>query len=415
MAVPRGNISNSLSTDLRNLLRALTCDLRDQEKVDKFEKKFSEYMGASYCVSFNLARTAIYFALKNQNFPKGSRILLPPLTIKGILDVVLELGFVPVFVDLDRQNVCFNTSDLEEKINKSKPVAAIVTYLFGVVPDVLGIIDVLKKNGVYIIEDFSQTLNGKFGNKKVGTFGDCGVYSASSTKTFDIYGGGLLITNDAKTYSNLKLNQRELNAPKRTYLIRKILRNLILNMITNRFFFNVVTFNVLRIVSLLKPELIERFVGARDKSPIEKLPSRWFVRFSSFQAEFASKALNSVHSKDLQRTRNYQKIAEASDWQHFRGDKGGTSVHWQNLIIVDDANDAMRIFRSLGIDTARTSLVLISDLPKYNIRESMPIAEALYNKGIYLPCYAKLTDTDIDRINGALKVVFRSSIKKSRS
>ena len=67
------------------------------------------------------------------------------------------------------------------------------------VPNLNELIKFCNKNKLFVIEDFSQCLNGKFENKKVGTFGDIGVYSSSKTKTLDVYGGGLCVTNNSAT------------------------------------------------------------------------------------------------------------------------------------------------------------------------------------------------------------------------
>ena len=62
-------------------------------------------------------------------------MLMPPVTIKPILDVVLELGLVPEFVDIDLDTVCFDENELIESL-KLQPRVAILTYLFGIVPNV---------------------------------------------------------------------------------------------------------------------------------------------------------------------------------------------------------------------------------------------------------------------------------------
>ena len=69
------------------------------------------------------------------------------------------------------------------------------------VPNIKEIISISKESNLFVIEDFSQCLNGKFKAQKVGTFGDVGVYSASSIKTLDTYGGGLLVCRNKKLFS----------------------------------------------------------------------------------------------------------------------------------------------------------------------------------------------------------------------
>ena len=119
------------------------CGLKDAEKIKQFETLFAKYIDRKYCVSFPFARTAIYYALRSQNLPKGSEVIMPPISIKGILDVVVHLGLVPRYVDLDLKNFCFDEK-LSEAINENTR-AVIITYLFGTAPNIKNLSKFVKK------------------------------------------------------------------------------------------------------------------------------------------------------------------------------------------------------------------------------------------------------------------------------
>ncbi|MGA0043463.1 MAG: DegT/DnrJ/EryC1/StrS family aminotransferase, partial [Ilumatobacteraceae bacterium] len=110
--ISRGRISHSLLSEIGWLLRAFGSTLSDGEKVVEAETAFAKYVGRERCVVFPFARTAIWATLRSLDLPKGSRILLPPLTIKPILDVVVHLGFEPIFVDLNPITACFDEEEL---------------------------------------------------------------------------------------------------------------------------------------------------------------------------------------------------------------------------------------------------------------------------------------------------------------
>ena len=63
-----------------------------------------------------------------RDIPKGSEIIMSPITIKPILDVILDLGLIPIFCDLDLNTLCFSEKDLKKKIN-NKTKLIILTYL----------------------------------------------------------------------------------------------------------------------------------------------------------------------------------------------------------------------------------------------------------------------------------------------
>lgn len=61
----------------------------------------------------------------------------------------------------------------------------------------------------------------KFSAQKIGTFGDVSVYSASSVKTLDTYGGGFVFTDDHEMARKLSDDQSRLSKPSRLRLLKK--------------------------------------------------------------------------------------------------------------------------------------------------------------------------------------------------
>ena len=108
LPISRGRISHTLFEDLAWLVRSLFSKINDPRTVARFGTTFANYVGRKHCVVFHFARTGIHAVLKNLDLPAGSVVLMPPITIKPILDVVLDLKLVPVFVDIDQSTVCFS-------------------------------------------------------------------------------------------------------------------------------------------------------------------------------------------------------------------------------------------------------------------------------------------------------------------
>ena len=279
--VARGIVYHSLMQSFRYLIFAMIKPLSNFVKIQDFQASFSKYNNCKYCVAFPFARTALFFILKHLKLDTGSKIIMPPITIKGFLDVVLEVGLIPVYVELDPHTICFDLDDLEKKIDQKVKVA-IVTPLFGLVPDVEAMFNIFKKNNVFVVEDFSQCLNGSYNGKRVGTFGNVGIYSSSSIKTLDTLGGGLTVTNDESLYNKLCIDQQNLLPPSRIFLIKKASVNLIRNFATTQPWFTLLTFLFLQILGKFNPISVLKQTGNRNKMPLEKLPALWFNAFSSY-------------------------------------------------------------------------------------------------------------------------------------
>jgi perosamine synthetase len=60
-----------------------------------------------------------------------------------------------------------------------------------------------KKHNLKIIEDAAQAIGVKWNGKHAGTFGDAGSFSFFADKTITTGEGGLVVTNDEKTYERL--------------------------------------------------------------------------------------------------------------------------------------------------------------------------------------------------------------------
>ncbi|MCZ8293221.1 MAG: DegT/DnrJ/EryC1/StrS family aminotransferase [Hylemonella sp.] len=401
--IPRGVIYHSIGESVRYLLGALTGPLNDKATVHHLETAFAKYSQRNHCTAFPFARTAIYFILKNLDLPKGSEVLLPPITIKGIVDVVLELGLTPRYVDVDMETVSFNIDDLARKITPDVR-AAIVTPLFGLVPDMPKIAGLLRQHGIYIIEDFSQCLNGEHGDKRVGTFGDAAVYSASSIKTLDTLGGGFAITDDAALDARLKLDQTQLAPASRSLIIKKAWINLVRNVATTNPVFSLLTFPMLQMLRWISPSSALKQTGNRDKKRLSRLPSVWLTQYSSLQARIGLAHIDRIREQDKARIANVERIKAASPSAHFpKTTSASRNVYWQLILHADDAASSQRHFSERGIDVATSSLELVCALTDYPNRELLTNAQRIYDNGVFIPCYPNLTNPDIQRVIAALR------------
>ena len=402
LPISRGRISHTLFEDLVWLVRSVFSKINDSQTVTRFETTFAKYVGRKHCIVFPFARTGIHAVLKNLDLPEGSVVLMPPITIKPILDVVLDLKLVPVFVDIDQSTVCFSESALTDAL-KSSPRVAILTYLFGIVPDVEALCKTLRNAGVFIIEDFSQCLNGKFRGDQIGSFGDVSVYSASSVKTLDTYGGGFVFTDDDEMSKSLGDSQRELSKPSRSRLIKKVQTDLIRNFASQPIVFALLTFPVLRFLTWRGGSKLTKFTGDRDQQPLPSLPAEWFESYTSLQAKVGLQQLKQMEQKDTKRKSAINQINSSHNFKDRPiGKDGGENVFWQYIVYADNFPEFQKQLTSRGVDCATTSLVKISGLESYPFQGVTPNADRLYSNGVYLPCYHQLTKTQISRISNAL-------------
>jgi perosamine synthetase len=392
-------------SDLFWLLRSVFSDLNDNKKIIEFEKAFAAANKRSDCVAFPFARTGLYYVLKNLPLKPGDKILMPPITIKAMLDVVLELKLEPIFIDLNDKNLVFDLGKLKKIVETNKPKVALLTYLFGIAPDLTEMVEIFKKNEIYIIEDFSQNFNGSSNGIQFGTIGDVSIYSTSSLKTVDTYGGGMVLTDDLTVGNHLRNNANLLKKPSRRNLVSKILTSLYKNILSSKLLFNLFIFPIIKFSFLLNKESFTRFVGNRGNSPIKTLPDSWFERYTSVQASVGLEMLKTFENRDNARIKVGSKLEDLIEFHSDRpiNAKNSVGVYWQFIIYVKDYHEAKKVFLKHRVDTGLTSLVLLSKLKNYQINFDTPNAEKLYSQGVYLPCYKSLSQRELHKISIAVK------------
>lgn len=403
--LPRGIIYHDLSLSLNIFVKALFGSFVDFDLEHRLEVEFASLCERSRCVAFPHARSAVYSILKAKEFKRGLGVIMPPITIKGILDAVVHAGLRPVFVEMDAKTMSFDLEDLAAKLDDSC-CAAIITPLFGLVPDMRRIQDILSVYNVYTVIDFSQCLNGRFDGKNIASFGDVAVYSASSIKTLDTVGGGLVVTDDENLVNALKCARESFAYPGFFRFVFKAWINLFRNCATSQPQFSCVTFPALSLLRLLNPSKALKQTGNRSKRPLEQLPAWWFGRLNVIQCNVGLSQIKKVKSADRRRIRNAETIKRMIGEDFFPATTSHSeNVYWQLISLVPDAKKAQKIFASQGIDVATTSLELISELPEYEVREFLPIAKNIHSNGIFLPCFPGMNEQDIERVVGAYKML----------
>jgi CDP-4-dehydro-6-deoxyglucose reductase, E1 len=195
------NISRNDINVLTNFLKKKNIILTQSKKVQLFEKKWSKWLGVKYSVFCNSGSSAniISITILKNLFPKGGEIIVPTLTWVSDIAAVIMNGFVPIFVDININNLSASEGDLLKKINK-KTVAVFLTHAQGFNGLTKKILDILKRKKIFLIEDVCESHGAKFKNKKLGTFGDISNFSFYYAHHMTTIEGGMVCTNNKNFY-----------------------------------------------------------------------------------------------------------------------------------------------------------------------------------------------------------------------
>lgn len=174
---------------------------------DLFSAKFSEYSSINYVTPVSNGTCALTLALATLDIPLNSEILIPSFGYVAVAASVVRYGAIPVFVDIDQNNLQIDPSDVERKINaKTSAIIGIHNYGFPYKSEKIN--NIAKKYNLYHIEDCAEAIGTKsYSGEHVGNESDISTFSLYANKTITAGEGGLVCSNSSKiieTANNLK-------------------------------------------------------------------------------------------------------------------------------------------------------------------------------------------------------------------
>ena len=180
----------------------LTTKVTMGEKVKKFEKLFSKYLKVNYASMVNSGSSANLIALSvltNPTFPKkikkNTEVITPAVTWATTVYPITNVSLKPKFVDINLENFCMETENLDEAISKETSLLLPV-HLLGNVCDMQRIKEIATKKDLLIMEDCCEAHGAEFKGKKVGTLGDVGTFSFFLSHHITTIEGGMVVTNN---------------------------------------------------------------------------------------------------------------------------------------------------------------------------------------------------------------------------
>lgn len=163
--------------------------------VAEFEEKLRDYLGVKYVVAVSSGTAALHLSLIALGISEGDEVIVPAFTFPATANVVEIVGAKPVFVDINLDDFCIDTTQIEDVITK-KTKAIIPVHEFGQAAKMDDIMSIAAKNDLKVIEDAACGLGAEFNGQKVGTFGEFGCFSFHPRKAITTGEGGAIVTND---------------------------------------------------------------------------------------------------------------------------------------------------------------------------------------------------------------------------
>jgi dTDP-4-amino-4,6-dideoxygalactose transaminase len=130
----------------------------------------------------------------------GDEVIVPPYTFMATATAALQVGAVPVFVDVDPWTYNLDPRRLEAAITE-KTRAVIPVHFGGLPADMEAIGEVAARHDLIVIEDAAHGHGGIHARGKLGSLGDAGAWSFQASKNLTSGEGGCVTTNDPAIYN----------------------------------------------------------------------------------------------------------------------------------------------------------------------------------------------------------------------
>lgn len=173
------------------------------EENKKFEKDFSEFIGAKFTVGCANGLDALIWIFRAYIemgvMQPGDEVIVPANTYIATILAITENGLVPVLVE-PKPNTLEIDDDLIESHITSKTKAIAIVHLYGRIAYTNKIGELCKRYNLKLVEDCAQSHGCKFEDGRMtGNLGDAAGFSFYPGKNLGALGdGGAMVTNDEK-------------------------------------------------------------------------------------------------------------------------------------------------------------------------------------------------------------------------
>ncbi|MCK4795815.1 MAG: DegT/DnrJ/EryC1/StrS family aminotransferase [Spirochaetes bacterium] len=326
--------------------------------VKTFEDEFAKYCQTKYAIGVGNGTEALWLSLIALGIGVGDEVITTPNTFIATAEAITYCGAKPVFVDVIDDTYSMDTAAFEKAITP-KTKAIIPVHIFGQMCDMDPIMEIAKKNNLYVVEDACQAQGAEYKDKRAGSIGDLGAFSFYPGKNLGAFGeAGAIVTNNEKLANKIKMFRDHGQGKK--------------------YYHDIIGWNarmdgIQGAVLSVKLKYLDKWNDARRKNA-----ALYNEKLSSFnEIELPTKASYSKHVYHIYpiRVKNRDKLLS-----YLQENGIGCGIHYPVPIHLQNA------YQSLNIN-----------------KGAFPVAEQSAEEFISLPMFPELTEEQIDTVVDTIK------------
>jgi perosamine synthetase len=326
------------------------------DALHDFEREFAAYVGCRHGIAVTSGTTALQLAVRAAGVGPGDEVLISASTNIATALAVVHNGAVPVPVDSEPTTWNLDL-DLIETLISPRTKAIIPVHLYGHPVDMHRLMSIADAHGLIVIEDSAESHGATVRGRMTGSFGAMACFSFYANKIITTGEGGMVTTNDDELASRLRL-----------------LRNL----------------------AFTEPRFRHQELG-------------YNFRMTGYQAAMGLSQLRRIEqviaAKRHLAARYNRALADVKGLQLPVELEWARNVYWMYAVVVNDDFGMTRDqlagrLRSAGVDTRTFFCPMdlqpcLQRIPDVALA-SCPVADRLWETGLYLPSNPALTDDQVE-------------------
>lgn len=211
MAIPFYDFKNLHHEKFRTNIKDKVCKIIDEGSFIEghynfeFEKDFAIKQGAKHCLLVANGTDALEISLLAYDIKPGDRVGIPGITFYATAEAVLNIGAIPVFIDVDSKTGLIDLASTERMIEKENLKAIIPVHIYGMPAPIKDLENICSPRNIKIIEDAAQAQGALLPTGAIGSTQNLTTFSFYPTKNLSAFGdAGAILTQDDMLAEKIK-------------------------------------------------------------------------------------------------------------------------------------------------------------------------------------------------------------------
>jgi perosamine synthetase len=172
-------------------------------RVEEFERRFAERVGAADAVATTSCTTALHLTLHALGIGRGDEVILPSLTFIATANAIWQCGARPVFADIDPETYNLDPAAAEAAIGP-RTRAILPVHQLGLPADMDAFAELCARHGLALVEDAACAIGARHRGRPIGSLGFPACFSFHPRKVITCGEGGMIALGDPALAARLR-------------------------------------------------------------------------------------------------------------------------------------------------------------------------------------------------------------------